>query len=205
MLPRSIQFRHKAFVDPSGGSSDSFCLAIAHNESPRAVKKFWHPDPVVREAEALKWKHLPADGNLVLDRLEERRPPFNPESVVKEFAAILNEYGIRSVRGDRYGGLWPTSLFETHGISYEPSEIPKSQIYQDFLPILNARRCELLDNPRLVSQLCSIERRTSRSGKDSIDHEPNAHDDLANVCAGVLTGLSADTDNELVVVKLRGL
>jgi hypothetical protein len=35
-----------------------------------------------------------------------------------------------------------------------------------------------------VSQLCGLERRTARSGKDSIDHGPGSHDDLANAVAG---------------------
>jgi hypothetical protein len=45
---------------------------------------------------------------------------------------------------------------------------------------------ELLDLPRLIAQLCSLERRTARGGRDSIDHPPKAHDDVANVAAGAL-------------------
>jgi len=35
-----------------------------------------------------------------------------------------------------------------------------------------------------VNQLTGLERRTARSGKDSIDHGPSGHDDLANAVAG---------------------
>ena len=35
-----------------------------------------------------------------------------------------------------------------------------------------------------MSQICGLERRTSRAGKDSIDHGPGSHDDLANAVAG---------------------
>ena len=42
----------------------------------------------------------------------------------------------------------------------------------------------MLDYPRLVTQLCGLERRTARGGRDSIDHAPGAHDDLANAVAG---------------------
>ena len=35
---------------------------------------------------------------------------------------------------------------------------------------------------RLASQIVGLERRVSRAGKDSIDHAPHGHDDLAN-CA----------------------
>jgi hypothetical protein len=38
-----------------------------------------------------------------------------------------------------------------------------------------------------VSQLVGLERRTARSGRDSIDHPPGGHDDLANCVAGALT------------------
>jgi hypothetical protein len=35
--------------------------------------------------------------------------------------------------------------------------------------------------------LLSLERRTARSGKDSVDHPPAGHDDLINAAAGALT------------------
>jgi hypothetical protein len=44
----------------------------------------------------------------------------------------------------------------------------------------------LLDNKRLTTQLCGLERRTARGGKDSIDHAPGAHDDAANAVAGAI-------------------
>ena len=37
-----------------------------------------------------------------------------------------------------------------------------------------------------MNQLASLERRTARGGRDSIDHAPGAHDDIANVIAGVV-------------------
>jgi hypothetical protein len=58
---------------------------------------------------------------------------------------------------------------------------------------LNSKRVELLDHPRLLAQLGTLERRTARGGKDSIDHQPGAHDDLANAACGalVLVGVNA--------------
>jgi hypothetical protein len=44
----------------------------------------------------------------------------------------------------------------------------------------------LLENRTLVAQLCSLERRTARGGRDSIDHPPGGHDDLANAAMGAL-------------------
>ena len=52
------------------------------------------------------------------------------------------------------------------------------------LPLLNGRRVELLDDDRVVNQICGLERRTARGGRDSVDHAPGAHDDLANAVLG---------------------
>ena len=51
--------------------------------------------------------------------------------------------------------------------------------------MINARRIELLDDPRLINQLCALERRTARSGRELIDHPPGGHDDVVNTVAGV--------------------
>ena len=150
---------YAGFVDPSGGSADSMTLGIAHAEK---------------------------DGSAILDCIREVRPPFSPESVVSDFAAVLKSYRIDRVHGDRYAGEWPREQFAKAGIIYQPSERSKSEIYRDALPLLNSGKAKLLDLPRLAAQLCNLERRTSRGGRDSIDHPPGGHDDIANAAAGAL-------------------
>jgi len=105
---------------------------------------------------------------------------------VIDFAATLKTFRLSAVTGDRYAGLWPRERFAVHGITYELSEQPKSDIYRDSLPLMNSRAVELLDIPRLANQLCDLERRTARGGRDSIDHPPGGHDDLANAALGAL-------------------
>jgi hypothetical protein len=39
---------------------------------------------------------------------------------------------------------------------------------------------------RLIAQIVGLERRVSRAGRDSIDHAPGAHDDIANAVSGVV-------------------
>jgi hypothetical protein len=152
--------RYSAFVDPAGGSGkDSMTLAIAHE----------------------------ADRCAVLDRVVERVPPFSPQATVAEFAAVLKAYGINRVTGDRWGGEWPREALREHGITYELADLPKSEIYLAFLPLLNGRQARLLDVPKLKAQLTALERRTARGGRDSVDHPPGEHDDVANAVAGVLT------------------
>ena len=87
---------------------------------------------------------------------------------------------------DRYGGEFPRELFPRHHINYDAAAKPKSDLYRELLPLINSGRCDLLDHQKLISQLTGLERRTARSGRDSIDHGPGAHDDVANACAGAL-------------------
>ncbi|MFL5252996.1 MAG: hypothetical protein ACJ8AI_08890 [Rhodopila sp.] len=122
----------------------------------------------------------------MLDAIREVRPPFSPEAVVKEFASLLKTFKITRIVGDKYAGEWPRERFRLAGIQYDISEHAKSDIYINTLPLLNSRKVELLDHPRLISQLCGLERRTSRAGRDSVDHAVGAHDDIANAACGAL-------------------
>jgi hypothetical protein len=79
-LPPVSGVHYVAFVDPSGGSADSFTLAIAHRDK---------------------------DGRGTLDAIRERVPPFSPDEVVQELSQLIKSYGLNRVSGDRYGGEWP--------------------------------------------------------------------------------------------------
>ena len=139
----------------------------------------------------------------VLDCVRERRPPFSPASVVDEFTDTLKSYGCTQVTGDRYAGEFAREPFRKRGIEYITSDRAKTDYYRDVLPLLNSGQVELLDHPRLIAQLCSLERRTARGGKDSIDHGPGGHDDLANAAAGALV-LAHEAATNVVMVGPGG-
>jgi hypothetical protein len=162
-LPRVEGVSYTGFTDPSGGSSDSMTLAIVHGEGDASG--------------ATRWVH---------DLIREIKPPFSPDAVVAEFASLLKAYGIHTVYGDRYGGVWPRERFAIHGVTYQPAIKPASELYLELLPVLNSSRVELLDHSRLITQLCQLERRPARSGKDNIGHPPGAHDDVVNALAGAI-------------------
>lgn len=169
-LPPVSTITYAGFVDSSGGSSDEMCVAVGHR-GPR--------------------------GEGILDCVRGRLPPFSPDSVVKEFADLLKSYRVLTVIGDKYAGEWPIERFQHHGITYEVAEKNKSQYYVEFLPLLMSGRVELLDNQRMVNQLASLERKTGRgTGRDVVDHPSGHayHDDLANVCAGVLVEVAGALD-----------
>jgi hypothetical protein len=160
--------RYSAFVDPSGGSADSFTLAISHREGER----------------------------IYIDAVREIQPPFSPEAAINELASLCTSYRVRTVWGDKYAGEFPRELFRKNGIEYRPSTKTKSDLYRDLLPMLNSGRIVLPKSDRLVNQICSLERRVSRSGKDSIDHaERVGRDDLANAAAGAAEMASGRREN----------
>lgn len=167
--------RYQAFVDVSGGGADAMDLAIAHREGKLAV----------------------------LDVVREVPPGTSPAKVVEIFADILKAYGVRRVRGDRYGKEWVQERFREAGITYEESTLSKSQIYAAWLPVLNSQMCRLLPIPKLEQQLVSLERKTSRgTGQDIIDHpqRKGAHDDMANAACGAIV-MCSQGSQPLIVSK----
>jgi hypothetical protein len=156
-------FRYVGFCDPAGGGGqDSMTLGIAHLEKDVAV----------------------------LDAIREIKPRFSPESAVEEFAGLLKSYKVTKIQGDKYAGEWPTERFRKCGIFYEAADQPKSDIYRDALPLINSGKVALLDIDRLKNQFIGLERKTARSGRDSIDHAPGGHDDVCNAGAGALVSLT---------------
>jgi hypothetical protein len=166
-LPCQPHHRYVGFLDPAGGTgADSMTMAIAHTENGRAV----------------------------LDLVREETPPFSPEATVADFAKTFKAYGITEATSDRYAGSWPTEAFRKVGVTVKPSERTRSEIYLAALPMVMSRQVELLDHPRLLKQLGSLERRKGRQGKDSVDAPPRQHEDIANSACGALV-LSLDASS----------
>lgn len=168
---RELPFVHGrsyvGFCDPSGGRHDAMTLAVAHAEA-----------ATVAQVEGSK---------VVLDRLLIERPPFQPEAVVQRFGEQLRCFGITKVYGDRYAGEWVAAAFQKYGLRYEPADLDKSAIYCEALPLFSQGRVELLDVPRLLTELRLLERRPRAGGKgDMVDHPPRSSDDAANAAMGAL-------------------
>ena len=160
-IPPRADTGYLGFVDVSGGSADSYTAAVAHRDEKSGVG--------------------------VLDALREIRPPFSPEAATAEHAAFFKSYNLSRIVGDKYAAQWPVEAFQKHGIAYEPSERSKSEIYVEILASLNAHKVELLDNPRLIAQLCGLERRVVRgTGREVVDHGIGRHDDVVNAAMGAL-------------------
>jgi len=158
-LPPIDGVKYTAFIDPSGGGQDSFALGISHCEGGHFI---------------------------ILDKVCEWKPPFRPDQVVLEIATIMKTYRCFWVLSDRYARDWVRDSFRVHGVDIKFSKLSASQLYLDFLPIVMGRRCELLDNQRLIGQLGNLERRVRQGGYDLVTHFPGQHDDLAVVTSGAV-------------------
>jgi hypothetical protein len=169
---------YSGFVDPSGGRSDAFTLALGHR---------------VRE-------------RVVIDVVRAWPAPFNPSGVVEEAASLLKQYRVGKVTGDRYAGEWPREAFLARGITYTVAEKDRSALYLELLASVNSGSIELPDQAELLRELRGLERRRGTSGRDRVDHRPGSHDDSANAVAGVVSLLSGKdpSDSGLTVGRYNG-
>jgi hypothetical protein len=153
VLPYQEGRKYFAFVDMAGGSADDAVLAIGHDE----------------------------DGRVALDIIVKQagEPPYNPRQAVHKFVEVLRSYRLSRVMGDNFAGRTFAVDFESDGITYDVCSRPKTELYEQLEPALNAGEVELLDEPKLQEQLLTLVVRGTK-----IDHEPNGHDDWANAAAG---------------------
>jgi hypothetical protein len=170
VLPGTLGYQnytvYQAFCDPSGGRADTFTLAIGHYDFEKS--------------------------KYTIDRLDAWPAPFNPSEVVSEAAAILRRYRCNRVKGDRYSAAWVEESFKKESIVYSQSELSKSKLYLELEPLINTQQILIPKDKNLINELLNLERKTGRSGRDSVDHPPKGSDDLANSvagCAYLLTSL----------------
>ena len=148
---------YRAFTDASGGRGDAYSIAIGHNEG----------------------EHF------VIDLVRGTHPPFDPHEVTRQYAALLKDYGVGEVMGDHYGAEWVAGAWRDCGVTYIRSELPKSAIYLEALPLFARGVLRLPDHQRMLRELRLLERHTHRSGRDTVDHGRNGSDDYANAVCGV--------------------
>jgi hypothetical protein len=133
--------------------------------------------------------HVERGGTIIIDAMREYRPQFSPEQVTGELAGFFKSYNVRKVTSDKWGGEWTIEAFRRVGVEVEPAARAKSELYVDMLAPLNSGNLRLPDVPRLINQICWLERRNTR-GKGSIDAPQGQHEDLANACAIVVAGFA---------------
>ena len=149
---------YSCFVDSSGGRADFYTICLGHRDETR----------------------------FVVDVIQGRAPPFNPGEVTSEFARLAQDYGVRKVVGDNYAGEWVSQAWRDNGMDYQRSEMPASQLAIEALPSFARGSISIPDHQVLIRELKALERRTSRSGRDSVQHPPGGHDDHCSAIFGAL-------------------
>ena len=158
--PPDRSVRHHAFVDPSGGSTDSFTLCIAHNDIARRT--------------------------VILDGMREIKAPFSPEKVVAEFCQLMKSYNMlscqrRPLRQGMAGRGVPPPRHPLHaGRPAQERPLCRGVVAADQQPADRAVRLARADRANLQP-----ERSTRHGGAERIDHPPHGHDDVVNAVAGV--------------------
>ena len=153
---------YRAFVDAAGGGPDSYTISIGHKQ-----------------------------GDVyIIDVVRGTSGKFDPQSVTEEYAKLCRQYRIRSVIGDNYARDWIAGAWRKLEFEYIRSSRPKGAIYLESLPVFTRGLARLPNYARLIRELRLLERRTHRSGKDTVEHPRNGHDDYANVVCGVLSLLA---------------
>jgi hypothetical protein len=172
--------KYRAFVDPSGGGSDSYTTAIGHNviDGDRTIS--------------------------VIDCVYEAVPPFDPEYVTRQAAATLKEWKITEVYGDAYAGAWPVTAMSRNGIRYITAPLSASELYLHTLPLWTSGRVRMLDHEKTMTQFARLRRRVGQGVQEKIIHPKSAHDDLANAVAGVLWRLSPVEHNPTTGISWGG-
>jgi hypothetical protein len=150
-------YKYFAFTDASAGRKDHFTAAVAHKEGSRVI----------------------------VDVVRGQRPPFDPQSVAYDFAKLARSYGCQEIVGDNFAGEWVAAAFRSAGIGYRRSDVARSGLYLEMLPLFSQGTISIPNHPQLIRELRLLERRTSRMGADRVDHPTSGSDDYANSLAGV--------------------
>ena len=159
-LPRLPSLRggpvqYFAGVDVSGGRGDAAAAAVAHADA----------------------------GKVIVDAVRYWPAPHDPLVVAGHVAEFLAEYGLKAARADQYAAEFARSAYREAGVELMTADLSRSDLYLHCLPVFTTGRVEIPDDKRLRQELLALERRTGRDGKDSVDHPPHGHDDVANAAA----------------------
>jgi hypothetical protein len=155
-LPVREDTGYHAFVDMSGGRHDACCICILHREGERII------------ADVIRGRHG------------------SPAAAAVEFAELAKQYGCLRIVGDNYSAEWVATAFENSGCQYIRSRLTRSELYLEGLPLFTRGLVSIPDHAQLIRELRLLERRTARSGKDSVDHGVGGSDDHSNVLFGAM-------------------
>lgn len=127
-------------------------------------------------------------GGKVRIDLDVREPPFAPQHVVRDFAVILRERGIKTAVGAKHSSRWTLTEFAKHNINYEFCKYERPDLHRMFLSLLDSGRVELPKHEGFRAQLRSLRNRQKDHGEYG--------DDILTAVAGVAVTLTVPAQTE---------
>src|SRR5438876_3828882 len=128
----------------SGGRHDLSTIAIVHFEGEGDARRY------------------------VVDLVRGRKG--DPRAAVKEFVELAKGYHCSTITGDNYSAEWCAGAYREAGATYRQSDLVRSALYLAGLPLFTTGVVGIPNLPPLLRELRLLERRTARSGKDTVDH-----------------------------------
>jgi hypothetical protein len=160
-LPPQEDIVYEAFTDANAGGSDAYGACVAHK----------------------------VGDDYIVDAVRGTYGG-DPEVITQDYADLLRSYRITKVTGDNFAKEWVAGAWRKLGFEYIKSPKAKSELYLECIPLWLRGAVRIPNDPRLVRELRLLERQTHRSGKDTISHPRNEHDDRANAVCGALWVMS---------------
>jgi hypothetical protein len=155
-LPPRPNTIYYAFCDMSGGGPDASTLCIVHR----------------------------ADERIICDVIRGRHG--DPNAAAQDYADLCKQYRCRVITGDHYSGQWVSSAYHRLNVEYRLATLTRSELYLEGLVLFTRGLVSIPSNAALLRELRLLERRTARSGKDSVNHGVGSHDDHANALFGAM-------------------
>jgi hypothetical protein len=159
-LPPRDDVPYHCFVDMSGGRHDLSTCAVVH---------------AVGEGDARRF---------VADVVRGRKG--DPRAATQEFVELAKQYRCAVITGDAYAAEWCAGTFREAGAEYLQAKLVRSELYLSGLPHFTRGIVSIPNIAPLLRELRLLERRTSRAGRDVVDHGRNGTDDHANALFGAL-------------------
>jgi hypothetical protein len=157
-LPPQEGVQYCCFVDMSAGRYDASTCCVSHREG--------------------EW--------VVIDVVRGRRGVHDPAATAREYADLARQYHCLEVVGDNFAAEWVAGTYRAVGVEYRKSPLTRSSLYLEGLVYFTRGLVRIPDNAQLLRELRLLERRTARSGKDTVDHGAGGTDDFANALFGAI-------------------
>jgi hypothetical protein len=158
-LPPREDVVYQSFGDVSAGRADATAICVGHNEGE----------------------------TFVVDVVRGHPAPHNPADVVAELGALARQYRCSRITADNFSGEWAASAVREAGLEFRRCELPKSALYLEGLSRFTRGQIRIPNHAALLRELRLLERRTARSGRDTVDHPAHGgHDDHCNVVFGAM-------------------